>query len=379
MRTLFDGDVPVHYGFLHLRADGDDDPDLTAARGGQANGLCGAAVPGGLALTTGTHTGAVPVRAELHDSEPPLEERWEDVVEVPLELAAGEYLLTAFAWGEEIGTIPAGSYRARWCANRMDEGYDGARLDDDPETDRYLLQLWPAPPAPDAVVRQGSDCAAYWHGVAATADAPPPPPTPEVLAEQTAEAERARQAAEAAWEARIETEVWGGRAPTAQLRAVGGRAAQLSGLDRELVDLLVAMPARQQRHLAVEVARHACDLAGVGDVALVQQALAAARDGAPLPHPWGDWSATWDALVPPGDQTGDELVAEVQLVLTLGGDRPVLAPEATAIDAVLAAGESDPARAVVGAVDAVARGQRDPRTVLDQVRRHLADGAPPFG
>ena len=379
MRTLFDGDVPVHYGFLHLRADGDDDPDLTAARGGQANGLCGAAVPGGLALTTGTHTGAVPVRAELHDSEPPLEERWEDVVEVPLELAAGEYLLTAFAWGEEIGTIPAGSYRARWCANRMDEGYDGARLDDDPETDRYLLQLWPAPPAPDAVVRQGSDCAAYWHGVAATADAPPPPPTPEVLAEQTAEAERARQAAEAAWEASIETEVWGGRAPTAQLRAVGGRAAQLSGLDRELVDLLVAMPARQQRHLAVEAARHACDLAGVGDVALVQQALAAARDGAPLPHPWGDWSATWDALVPPGDQTGDELVAEVQLVLTLGGDRPVLAPEATAIDAVLAAGESDPARAVVGAVDAVARGQRDPRTVLDQVRRHLADGAPPFG
>ena len=32
--------------------------------------------------------------------------------------------------------------------------------------DRYLLQLWPAEPAPDAVVREGSEIAAYWHGVA---------------------------------------------------------------------------------------------------------------------------------------------------------------------------------------------------------------------
>lgn len=191
MKILYEGDVDVHYGFLHLRADSDGDPDLTAARGGQANGLCGAAVPGALAMTTGTHTGAVPVRAELHDTEPAFPEDWEDVVEVPLELSAGQYVLTAFGWGAEIGPLPAGAFRARWCATRMDEGYDGARLDDDPETDRYLLQLWPAPSAPDAVLRQGSDCAAYWHGVAATTDAPPPPPTPEMIAEQDAEAERA--------------------------------------------------------------------------------------------------------------------------------------------------------------------------------------------
>ena len=49
----------------------------------------------------------------------------------------------------------------------MDEGQE---LDtpEDGETapDRYLLQLWPAPPEPDAVVREGSESAAYWHGVA---------------------------------------------------------------------------------------------------------------------------------------------------------------------------------------------------------------------
>jgi hypothetical protein len=37
-------------------------------------------------------------------------------------------------------------------------------LEDDEILDRYLLQFWPADPAPDAVVRQSSDIAAYWHG-----------------------------------------------------------------------------------------------------------------------------------------------------------------------------------------------------------------------
>lgn len=34
------------------------------------------------------------------------------------------------------------------------------------EIDRYLLQLWPAPMAPDAILRQTSEHAAYWHRVA---------------------------------------------------------------------------------------------------------------------------------------------------------------------------------------------------------------------
>jgi hypothetical protein len=74
------------------------------------------------------------------------------------------------------------------------------------------------------------------------------------------------------------------------------------------------------------------------------------------------------------------VVGEAMLVLTLGAHhRPVLAPEATAIDAVLEAGESDPARAVMGAVDALARGQQDPRAVLERLHQHLTDGSAPFG
>ena len=49
----------------------------------------------------------------------------------------------------------------------MDAGRDLDTTDEGEEApDRYLLQLWPAPQAPDAVVRQTGETAAYWHAVA---------------------------------------------------------------------------------------------------------------------------------------------------------------------------------------------------------------------
>lgn len=51
----------------------------------QSNGLAGAAIPGFIFLTTGLHTGPVRFRAELLDRKPPLDQRWEDVVEVSFE------------------------------------------------------------------------------------------------------------------------------------------------------------------------------------------------------------------------------------------------------------------------------------------------------
>jgi hypothetical protein len=49
-------------------------------RGGQVNGLCGAAVPGMLYLTTGLHTGNVELTVEVLDAEPPVGDEWEEVV-----------------------------------------------------------------------------------------------------------------------------------------------------------------------------------------------------------------------------------------------------------------------------------------------------------
>jgi hypothetical protein len=55
---VFDQAIHVHYWQFYVESRTDDFFEgLTDSRGGQANGLCGAAVPGLLFLTTGLHTG----------------------------------------------------------------------------------------------------------------------------------------------------------------------------------------------------------------------------------------------------------------------------------------------------------------------------------
>jgi len=72
-----------------------------------------AAVPGGLVLVTGLHTGEVPI------------------------------------------------YRVRYCAAGMDAARERhTRSIDQLELDGYLLQLWPAQSAPDRILRQTSSIAA---------------------------------------------------------------------------------------------------------------------------------------------------------------------------------------------------------------------------
>ncbi|WP_290058980.1 hypothetical protein [Amycolatopsis solani] len=158
MRTVVHGDVHVHYGQIYVHSAGGEpfEGDLHACFAGQRNGLCGAAVAGTLFLLTGRHTGEVEFTAEVHETAPP-DAGGEDVVEASFR-AAGPARLVTWA-GEEWWDLelPPGDYRVRYSATGMDDG-------DGPESS--LLQFWPAPPAPDAVVRQTSAAAAYWHGFA---------------------------------------------------------------------------------------------------------------------------------------------------------------------------------------------------------------------
>jgi hypothetical protein len=164
--VLFDADIEVHYGFLSLQpATAAADP--ATGRAGQLNGLCGAAEPGCLSMTTGLHTGQVPLRIEAHDNEPPVGADWEEVVEVSCTFEPGGYILAAFDFREDIQLPAPGSYRARWCASGMDEAHEAdTRMDDEPALDRYLLQLWPAPHRAEVLVHQTSEIAAYWHSAA---------------------------------------------------------------------------------------------------------------------------------------------------------------------------------------------------------------------
>ena len=171
MSEVFAGLVEVHYGFIDLYSDpdgsGDESDDLVGARRGQANGLVGAQVSHQLGMVTGLHTGEVPLVVTWTEDAPEVDEEWEDVVEVSVELSTPDLTIATFnnAYG---CTIPqAGWHRARYCVSEMDEGQElDTPEDDETAPDRYLLQLWPAPPAPDAVLREGSEIAGYWHGVA---------------------------------------------------------------------------------------------------------------------------------------------------------------------------------------------------------------------
>jgi len=125
VRVLFDGEMQVQYAFLHLLPWNTEYYELISARGGQANGLCGAAQPGVLAMATGLHTGSVPVRVEALDRAPSSVADWEEVVEVSLIVGTTQYCLAAFDSGAEV-TLPApGGYRVRWSATGMQEACEG--------------------------------------------------------------------------------------------------------------------------------------------------------------------------------------------------------------------------------------------------------------
>jgi hypothetical protein len=170
MKVLFSGEVEVDYGQIFVESESADDPiDLWGAFAGQEGvGLCGSGRNGTLLLLTGLQNGGVGLTAELHDSRPALDEMWEDIVEVPFRPGSQETRLRQWngkGWWE-LG-LSVVDYRVRYSATDMDAAFGlNNRDDDEPQTDRYLLQFWPAPPESARVLKQTSRQAAKWHAFA---------------------------------------------------------------------------------------------------------------------------------------------------------------------------------------------------------------------
>lgn len=167
MRTVYRGELPVVHGRFHV----DSRPEPWApvpseACAGQTNGLCGAAVPGCLFLRTGLSSGKVALTVEVHGTAPPLDDRWEDVVEASFRpLTASTAVLPCGRGALCEWALPAADHRVRYCGRGMDGGAGAAsaRVRDAGPVGQYLLQFWPAPPTADRVVRQTSRSAAHRH------------------------------------------------------------------------------------------------------------------------------------------------------------------------------------------------------------------------
>ena len=131
---------------------------------GQVNGVAGAADDTGVYVNLARRSGGSWVRIELVEQVPaPRPEEWEDVVEVSVTIPEGARPRWSSWAGEDSGPlpVPAGTYRLRVSARGRDAGRDGEFAEG--VVDFYRLELWPAPPAPDAIMRVGSQDAAYWH------------------------------------------------------------------------------------------------------------------------------------------------------------------------------------------------------------------------
>ncbi|MEU2589097.1 hypothetical protein ABZ612_41195 [Streptomyces avermitilis] len=296
VRRPVEGEAHVHYGQIYVESDPDSfGPGLAEAFAGQSAGLCGASVPGALWLTTGLHTGSVGFTVEVHGQAPPLDAVWEDVVEVSFCPVSGSSELVE--WGGEdfweLG-LEETDYRVRYCAKGMDEARrQDTRLAEEPQLDCYLLQFWPAPPAPDCVLKQTSAIAAYWHDYARQQ---PPAPTPAERAEAERLARLAQEQAERERRLAYERWDWGGQLPSQALRNVGGNVRGLLPFDPALVHAIDAAGPATQRAVALLAARHACEAAGLAELGWIAAALTALTEGRPLPSPFDDPDRVWQVL-----------------------------------------------------------------------------------
>ena len=369
MQVIFDATLFFQYGFCFLSthdASSGEVPELGMTRGGQANGLLGAAVPGVLSFKTATHTGDVRVRIEAHDAAPVLVDAADEVVEASFEAFGADAWLQTFDDGGELTLPGPGSYRVRLSCFDWDAGDDGSGYDG-PAPDRYLLQLWPAEAAPDAVLRQRSERAGYWHGVAATT----PAPGPEELTRRGWEDDEDDEddaTREAFWQQERLREQWGGTVPGEPLLSLGGYTAQLHARDSSLVEALAAAGAAHQRAVALWAARRVC--AAASDRLDWSVALDAVAAGRPVPAPFDDFGAVSAIAWPPDP---DAPVGQAQWSMSVGrAVRSVIDPTVSAVSALRGTTEPDPLRAAVDAVEAAGWSERDEKAFFAAVRAELA-------
>ncbi len=124
-----------------------------------------ATTSGGAAVLCGLHLGEIDVTAETWEREPPVElDPWQDVAEAPLPWPGERMQVWGAGYGEDeeltIAIPGPGDYRVRVSGRNRDDGED--RDEGDP-VERYLVQVWPAPPAPPLLRKATSQTGAYWR------------------------------------------------------------------------------------------------------------------------------------------------------------------------------------------------------------------------
>lgn len=154
--------VDVDFSQFYIRNETDSDVDVEHDFGG--TGLATYFDPGMVMATCFQQNGPIPIDIEvLHTQPTPLPPAWQDVVEISFVANART---TLSGWEERssdlpLDVTPGHSYRLRFAVADADLARE--RLDwEGPVPERYQVRLWPAPPAPSAILRCDSGIGQYW-------------------------------------------------------------------------------------------------------------------------------------------------------------------------------------------------------------------------
>lgn len=115
-------------------------------------------------LTTARQFGPAPFQVCVSATEPPRETAWDVAVEFSIRTGEGMTVTGWASMGDPIDVpVPAGiDVRGRYVVIGGQDATDAAAVGLEPDGDRYLLQVWPAPPAPPRVVTSTAAWAQYW-------------------------------------------------------------------------------------------------------------------------------------------------------------------------------------------------------------------------
>jgi hypothetical protein len=248
----------------------------------------------------------------------------------------------------------------------MQQGHDqdsGA----DEIIDRYLLQFWPAAPGPDRIVRRTSWAAGYWHD-----HNPRPAPAAADLAALEQRGQVAAERKEAEHRRLMDRQLWGDRTPGERLRAAAQFANPLQDLDPELPHQLAEQDTVTLKAVSSWAAERAAALASIDRLPWVGAALAALRDGQPLPPPFAhqtrddvDWQTeVWAEL---------DAVEITTIAPPTRKGRPQareMSQQHVALPAILAHADPDPLTAALNALfaAAAAHGEAGYRAFLADLR-----------
>ena len=336
MKLLFEGKLSVSYSQLYLRGSDDDDPaEFTIPFVAQANGLCGVAVDGFACLMTGTHTGEIDMRVELHDAAPPIDAEWQEVVEASFTPWVTPAVLVGLMGGSAARLeLECVDYRMRYCASGMDEG-NRIQPQRAAVPERYLLQFWAAPPAWDCVLRETSSTAGSWHRHARGL-LHRMLKTPEELQQEV------------------------------QQQSKTSLGEMLAGFAPDLPDLIAAAGAEKQRSIARRVVHRACELAGLASIDWIAAALAAMDRGQPLPDPFTDESTVSARVL------ADSRITKVSGHWWVDDNFVPRSQQDLAAQAIFGAIKGDPAQAAIDAVAIAVASCNDLEQIVAEVRSWLA-------